>query len=215
MPPFGYDRRAAYFMQFTISDVDRLQKKVQIIDNGCWQWLGMKDPKGYGRVRRNKKLFQAHRVMYMATYGIDVAGKDLHHTCENKSCVNPRHLRPLTRKQHIAVTPASSAYSAVAFNKCIHGHPYTEANTIWEGGRRRCRQCKHDRWLEALKSSAKITSPYQGVYWNRMAKKWSSECGVDGQFIYLGLYIEEQEAAYVHDQVSLQLIEHPSLLNIL
>jgi hypothetical protein len=54
---------------------------------------------------------------------------DLHHICENKGCINPDHLQPLTRRDHMRATPSWSGNRT----HCAAGHELT-------GGR--CRICK-------------------------------------------------------------------------
>ena len=60
-------------------------------DNTCWKWLGLKYPKGYGVVRRNKKNISAHRYMYSIVKG-EVGDNHVLHSCDNPGCVNPNHL---------------------------------------------------------------------------------------------------------------------------
>lgn len=42
----------------------------------------------------------AHRIAYSALVGEIPKGMMLDHTCHNKLCVNPSHLRPCTNKQN-------------------------------------------------------------------------------------------------------------------
>lgn len=86
----------------------------------CWIWKGVKvvNPryrdrrKGYeygiidlyfgrenGRARR--ACITAHRFFYEAVNGQVAKHLDLHHKCENKLCVNPEHLEPLTTSEHM------------------------------------------------------------------------------------------------------------------
>jgi hypothetical protein len=75
--------------------------------NGCWQWTGPLD-KGYGQFREfsNGPLALAHRWVYEALRGPLPAGVLLHHTCENKACVNPDHLVQVTRSEHASIHQA-------------------------------------------------------------------------------------------------------------
>ncbi len=64
--------------------------------DSCWEWQGCVGPGGYG-------LFDsvaAHRVARALTEGKIDAGIVLHHACENKVCVNPKHLEPMTPSEH-------------------------------------------------------------------------------------------------------------------
>lgn len=69
-----------------------------ILENGCWLWRYSKDSKGYGTMwdKETGKVRKSHRVFYENHIGIIPDGKQLHHKCENKSCVNPSHLEVVT-----------------------------------------------------------------------------------------------------------------------
>ena len=73
---------------------------------GCHNWLLATNKKtGYG-VEHNSATGQmsyAHIVAWEAIHGPVPPGKELHHKCRNHRCRNPKHLRALTRRQHIAL----------------------------------------------------------------------------------------------------------------
>lgn len=72
--------------------------KVQKTDT-CWIWLGaVSEPDGYGRVRINQKTVLTHRYAYQQAFG--ESPTELDHTCHNRRCVNPHHLRPVSRKEN-------------------------------------------------------------------------------------------------------------------
>jgi len=65
----------------------------------CWEWTGGKRARGYAKFHRGKSL-SAHRYVYSITIGRIPEGMEVHHTCLNKSCVNPSHLELKTLDEH-------------------------------------------------------------------------------------------------------------------
>ena len=65
----------------------------------CWLWLGAKSD-GYGAVQWDGRRRGAHVVAYELVNGPLPEGSIPDHRCRNRSCVNPKHLRPATPKQN-------------------------------------------------------------------------------------------------------------------
>lgn len=68
----------------------------------CWEWQGLLNSKGYGKVTLNKKSFTAHRLAWFYTYGEWPTSILLRHSCDNRKCCNPNHLLEGTHKDNMA-----------------------------------------------------------------------------------------------------------------
>ena len=55
---------------------------------------------GYARVHRNGKHEWAHRVVWEAYNGPLTDDLSVHHTCHNRSCLNPEHLQAISKVEH-------------------------------------------------------------------------------------------------------------------
>lgn len=100
--PITYRRR-----EDVIFDYDNVMSKVAVTQNNdlCWEWTGKKTDRGYGLyVLSNKPHprlhFRAHRVVYELLVGPIPDGLTIDHLCENRSCVNPKHLEPVTNSEN-------------------------------------------------------------------------------------------------------------------
>lgn len=100
---------------------ERFWAKVDKTD-GCWNWTAAK-AHGYGRFNiALRTTIAAHRFSYELENGPIAQGLVLDHTCHNKACVNPSHLRVATNKQNIenrvgADSNSSSGVRGVYWNR--------------------------------------------------------------------------------------------------
>ena len=68
----------------------------------CLIWTGAKNGGGYGRLRVNGRVTQAHRYAWECENGPIPDGMLIDHICHNRACVNADHLRLATRQQNNA-----------------------------------------------------------------------------------------------------------------
>ena len=71
----------------------------------CWEWVGARDPNGYGflyggKLYGNKRWVKAHRLSWEIHNTPAPEGKHVLHTCDNPPCVNPAHLYVGSQKEN-------------------------------------------------------------------------------------------------------------------
>lgn len=152
--------------QVIIPIIDRLMRKVTILENGCWLWNGCLDQCGYGMISHARyRCKRVHVVYYEHHIGQVPSGLVLDHTCHNptncsgglscqhRKCVNPAHLEPVTHDENVrrGVKNWRNAQDACAAHQrakthCPKGHPYDAENTRHKtrkggGVNRTCMEC--------------------------------------------------------------------------
>ena len=80
-------------MQYTEKDRRRFWEKVTRGKVGeCWLWQAAVNSSGHGVIGIGGKVRSAHRIAFELTYGPLAEGEQVHQTCGNRLCCNPRHL---------------------------------------------------------------------------------------------------------------------------
>ena len=96
----------------------------------CWMWTGA-TLRGYGQFAIQRRPRRAHRLAYEMERGPIPDGLDLDHICRVRRCVNPWHLRPLSRRENtLAEGSLSPARSNFLKTRCMRGHPFSGGNVV-------------------------------------------------------------------------------------
>lgn len=95
---------------------DKFLKNVNVTES-CWLWIGKTHKSGYGYLHYDKKFYYAHKFSKEYSLGRTInSGFECCHTCFNKLCVNPDHIREDTRKNNIIDNVLSGNHNTVKLN---------------------------------------------------------------------------------------------------
>lgn len=136
MPRGVYIRNKEIVTVFT-----RFWSKVEKTDT-CWIWRGnVRNKKGYGAFSFLGKRYYPHRISFSLLKHILNPDLCIDHLCQNRLCVNPKHLEEVTLQENLNRMPARQRKEF-----CRRGHPYSETNSAYYKNNngfvvRSCKQC--------------------------------------------------------------------------
>lgn len=84
---------------------ERIKNNCEVNEKtGCWQWKKCRSANEYGKIHSGTSptiLLSTHVAMYQVLNGPVPTGMVVMHTCDNKPCCNPDHLRLGTPQDNI------------------------------------------------------------------------------------------------------------------
>lgn len=115
----------------------RIASKIELGDDGCWNWTACRDRQGYGGTSVAGRRWLAHRLVYTLMIGEIPPGLEVDHLCFVRHCVNPAHLEAVT---HAENDRRRSEHQTVCRRA---GHSLVDPSNVRldSRGQRNCRKC--------------------------------------------------------------------------
>jgi len=116
--------------------IDTFLEKLVFPESGCWIFTGCPAMR-YPAISCGGVRLSVHRLAYELFVGAIPDEHDVHHTCENRRCCCPEHLKALTELDHYRLHKVKT--------HCNRGHEFTPENTyFWDKrpGQQMCCECR-------------------------------------------------------------------------
>lgn len=116
---FDWPSRMDRFLALTNKDAPPPSDMPEL--GNCWNWVGFINGPGYGMFNMGSGTIVSSRAAWILFNGEIPNGMVIDHVCRNRKCVNPSHLRTVTRGQNSkhrdSQSSTSSGYRGVYFDK--------------------------------------------------------------------------------------------------
>lgn len=125
----------SYLILSTEGESRRFWSKVEKTDD-CWNWISAITKNGYALFMLRGRSVYSHRVSFLESHGSVSDTLVIDHLCRNRKCVNPSHMREITRGENVRI----GRFVQREKTHCDHGHPLSGDNVARRG--RNMRVCK-------------------------------------------------------------------------
>lgn len=112
---------------------------------GCWTWQGFRNSVGYGTTNWKGRPWMLSRLVLAATVGPFNPDLDACHSCHNRACANPEHLRPDEHQENLLDSSKDRRLQGQWKTHCKRGHPLVSENLSPTRKWRYCLLCEKIR----------------------------------------------------------------------
>ena len=139
-------------MNHTAELLERFWAKV-VKSDACWEWTAAKSY-GYGRFKVAGRMLMAHRLSWSMANDAEVPdGLEVDHMCFNHACVNPAHLRLLSRSENAAIHPPWKKPTPTT-DFCPRGHDKRLVGRTKSGTCLDCQRAANRTYMRRVRAAA-------------------------------------------------------------